>query len=555
MSSRHRIAPTAVTSLLLAGTALLTVASVSSTSHAATATEGVFRMAQAAPADNADQRRRQPPRGPGHEAPKPQHAPAARPAPPKPPAPAAQPRPPHAPAAQPQRPTAQPPRGPAVQERRQPPAMQRPQAPAVQRPQPPAHPTQAPAARPQQPQATPPTAQPPGRRPPPPAAQERREPPNAPATQERRGPPNGPAARQPQPQIAPSTVQPQRGAPPAAGQQPPGGPAMRGPNPAMMTPQGQPPRPRDAREFIRRDGQSPAPKIDQLRQERKETREGNRTFIREGDRTIIRQDNRTIIRHDDANRFAIGSRDVRVERRGGHRETIVERPNGVRIINVIDDNGRLLRRMRRDRDGRDVIIINNDYSRPRAGNFFIALPPPVIRIPRNHYIVDADDAGYDTIYGAFTAPPVEALPERYTLDQVRYSAAIRDRMPRVDLDINFDTGSWQLTPDQVDRLAVIARALNNTIQRNPSEVFMIEGHTDAVGNDEDNLSLSDRRAEAVAVALTEQFQVPPENLVTQGYGEQYLKVQTGGPERANRRVAVRRITPLIEQQAGAAPPR
>ncbi len=58
---------------------------------------------------------------------------------------------------------------------------------------------------------------------------------------------------------------------------------------------------------------------------------------------------------------------------------------------------------------------------------------------------------------------------------------------------------------------------------------MIEGHTDAVGNDVDNLSLSDRRAESVAVALTEQFQVPAENLVTQGYGEQYLKVPTQGP--------------------------
>ena len=78
---------------------------------------------------------------------------------------------------------------------------------------------------------------------------------------------------------------------------------------------------------------------------------------------------------------------------------------------------------------------------------------------------------------------------------------------------------------------------------------MIEGHTDAVGAEEDNLSLSDRRAESVAVALTEQFGVPPENLVTQGYGEQDLKVPTQGPERVNRRVAVRRITPLIDKSA------
>jgi outer membrane protein OmpA-like peptidoglycan-associated protein len=45
--------------------------------------------------------------------------------------------------------------------------------------------------------------------------------------------------------------------------------------------------------------------------------------------------------------------------------------------------------------------------------------------------------------------------------------------------------------------------------------------------------------------LTQQFAVPAENLSTQGYGEQYLKIPTDGPERANRRVTVRRITPLL----------
>ena len=126
-------------------------------------------------------------------------------------------------------------------------------------------------------------------------------------------------------------------------------------------------------------------------------------------------------------------------------------------------------------------------------------------------------------------------------------------MHYVNLDIELDTGSWQLTPDQVDRLSAIAEALNRAIARNPREVYLIEGHTDAVGNDVDNLSLSDRRAEAVAVALTEQFQVPAENLVTQGYGKQGLVIQTNAPERANRRVAIRRITPLIDPQAANSP--
>ena len=69
------------------------------------------------------------------------------------------------------------------------------------------------------------------------------------------------------------------------------------------------------------------------------------------------------------------------------------------------------------------------------------------------------------------------------------------------------------------------------------------------GADEDNLSLSDRRAESVAVALTQQFGVPAENLTTQGYGEQYLKVPTQGPEQQNRRVTLRRITPLLAGQS------
>jgi len=47
--------------------------------------------------------------------------------------------------------------------------------------------------------------------------------------------------------------------------------------------------------------------------------------------------------------------------------------------------------------------------------------------------------------------------------------------------------------------------------------------------------------------------VPAENLTTQGYGEQYLKVPTPGPERANRRVTAQRITPLLTGQNEAVP--
>ena len=129
------------------------------------------------------------------------------------------------------------------------------------------------------------------------------------------------------------------------------------------------------------------------------------------------------------------------------------------------------------------------------------------------------------------------IDHRYTLDEIRYTYNLREWMPRIDLDtITFETGSWEVTPDQARLLEPIAAAMRRAIRRNPNEVYLIEGHTDAVGSDVDNLSLSDRRAETVAEILTQDFGIPPENLTTQGYGEQYLKIPTQGPERRNRRV-------------------
>ena len=288
-------------------------------------------------------------------------------------------------------------------------------------------------------------------------------------------------------------------------------------------------------------------RLDDVRRERKETKEGNRTVIREDNRTIVRENNVTIIRHDDTDRFRRGARDVHVERRGDINRTVIVRPNGDRIINETDANGRLLRRVRVV-NGREYVLIDNRYQRrPGAGfAFIVMLPPPVIHIPRDHYIVEVDRAPPPLIYETLVAPPVEPITTHYTLDQIRYNATVRERMPRIDIDtITFETGSWEVAPGQARLLAPIAEAMKRAIAKNPNEVYLIEGHTDAVGSPEDNLSLSDRRAEAVAEILTQDFGIPPENLVTQGYGEQGLKVQTEGPSQANRRVTVRRITPLL----------
>jgi outer membrane protein OmpA-like peptidoglycan-associated protein len=255
-------------------------------------------------------------------------------------------------------------------------------------------------------------------------------------------------------------------------------------------------------------------------------------------------------------RFRYGARDIRVQREGAETRTIVIRPDGDQIITVTGPDGQLLRRIRRDREGREIIIIDNTYRDPAAvGGFYVDLPPPIIRMPMNRYIVEADEAPPDVIYDTLEAPPVDRVERRYSLDEIRYSPSVRQLMPSIDLNtINFDTGSWEIPPDQAAKLQAIADGLNRAIQRNPREVFLIEGHTDAVGNDTDNLSLSDRRAESAATLLTQQFGVPAENLTSQGYGAQFLKEQTSGPSRINRRVTVRRITPLLNGGQASLPP-
>lgn len=298
-------------------------------------------------------------------------------------------------------------------------------------------------------------------------------------------------------------------------------------------------------------------RLEDFRGQRREVQEGGRTVITEPGRIIIRDPGgQEYVRHDEMDRFRYGARDIQTQTVGGETRTVVIRPDGSQVITVIGSDGQMLRRIRRDQGGREIIIIDNGYRDPRAiGGFYVDLPPPVVRIPYDRYIVDSEDASPDMIYDTMVAPPVDRIQRRYSLDEIRYSPNVRQLMPSIDLNtINFELGSWEIPPDQAAKLQGIADGLNRAIQRNPREVFLIEGHTDATGNDTDNLSLSDRRAESAATLLTQQFGVPAENLTSQGYGSQYMKEQTDGPSRINRRVTVRRITPLLNGGTASLPP-
>lgn len=277
-----------------------------------------------------------------------------------------------------------------------------------------------------------------------------------------------------------------------------------------------------------------------------------------GDRVIIQFGDQISVESNDRPRMSRGARDVYYEDlpRNRTRETII-RENGVKVVTIRNEYGDIVRRSRITPEGREYVLSyvdENEYDRLRDWRDpGLDLPPMRIDIPREEYILTSDgDVDQESYYEFLDKPPVEKVERLYSIDEVKRSARIRDKTRRIDLDtLKFGFGSADIPEAEVQRLENVANAMEQVLKQNPAETFLIEGHTDAVGSDRANLALSDRRAEAVAQALTNVFAIPPENLATQGYGEQYLKVRSQEPEQENRRVAIRRITPLVAPVASA----
>jgi outer membrane protein OmpA-like peptidoglycan-associated protein len=268
----------------------------------------------------------------------------------------------------------------------------------------------------------------------------------------------------------------------------------------------------------------------------------NRVVANSGDRVVVDRGNGdlTVWKDDNANLRAPGVVETTQRYGDGSTLTTLERPDGSRIVTVRDATGRVLRRDRINRDGSGVTLI--DDTRVYEPVVVSQLPRPRARELR--LMDNADPAFIRALLDQSEQP---GIGRTFSLDQVRRYAEVRSLAPELSgRPITFTSGSAALKPEDAGNLVQLAGVMNDLIAANPAEVFLIEGHTDAVGSAAFNLALSDRRAETVALALTEYFGVPAENLVIQGYGERFLKVPVATDEPANRRVAARRITWLVE---------
>jgi outer membrane protein OmpA-like peptidoglycan-associated protein len=80
--------------------------------------------------------------------------------------------------------------------------------------------------------------------------------------------------------------------------------------------------------------------------------------------------------------------------------------------------------------------------------------------------------------------------------------------------IYFDFASDKIKPESEPVLREIADALTH----NPAWKLRVEGHTDNIGGDQYNLDLSQRRAEAVKLALATRYHIAADRLTPQGFG-------------------------------------
>lgn len=168
-----------------------------------------------------------------------------------------------------------------------------------------------------------------------------------------------------------------------------------------------------------------------------------------------------------------------------------------------------------------------------ASRIVEALLPPVAQEPAS-----TPAAAEEEEEGEFRTRSIRVLRDQPSSRVVQQASAVRPvRKPSAaSLLITFVTNSAELTAQAKSSLDMVARALQD--DRLGSFKFAIEGHADARGTAEENLQLSQARAQSVVQYLVSQHGIPRERLQPVGKGdtEPLNRQQVDAPE--NRRVTI-----------------
>ena len=135
---------------------------------------------------------------------------------------------------------------------------------------------------------------------------------------------------------------------------------------------------------------------------------------------------------------------------------------------------------------------------------------------------------------------VQTLRDRPTrslslTEREEIATIVKDK-PKIDLEINFDYNSADISAKSLPSVQALGRALSNPDLK--GSTFVVAGHTDAAGGEAYNQDLSERRANSIKRYLVDKFGIAGTDLVTVGYGKTKLKDPANPLAEVNRRVQV-----------------
>ena len=169
----------------------------------------------------------------------------------------------------------------------------------------------------------------------------------------------------------------------------------------------------------------------------------------------------------------------------------------------------------------------------------------------------------DALAGLETAPELElAALRQQALERAKSKATAAPlnrpplvpellKLPQISVDVLFDPDSSIIRPGSYRTLGRIAEALTHPALL-PYK-FLIVGHTESAGRRDHNVTVSQKRADAIRDALVTMFKLSPKRVQALGLGEEQLRDAARAAAATNRRIQVVTVGKTPEPSESTAP--
>jgi outer membrane protein OmpA-like peptidoglycan-associated protein len=216
---------------------------------------------------------------------------------------------------------------------------------------------------------------------------------------------------------------------------------------------------------------------------------------------------------------------------GSNQQLVAQAPLGTETVFAIATLEALPQHMFADADQKRIVVFERPedgrHLAQRLADYLSILPEGSVDLASfSHEIVSA------------------STPQRYSESQIvqHFTTQTRSlRRQKLDLDIQFEFGSDQLTPAAKSDLDELGRALEHPAMK--KRRFELSGHTDDVGSASYNMMLSRKRAESARKYLLSRYGIDAKTIQSEGYGEGRPVMPGGSDEarRRNRRVVIEQL--------------